>query len=228
MEWLFARGDGFDLVRLVLSGASLAGGLAYFAFTAQPPTPPRAALKAVGFGLLTPVPLTFLGSAPGAETGLIVLALALALSTAGDILLALRNQEQFFVFGLGAFLCAHLAYLAVLLPLVSVPGILPALSAVALLVAAGAMMAWLWPGLGKMRVPVTAYFAVITAMTVAAILARGVPALGAVGAVLFLLSDSLIGVRKFKAPFPLVSEAIWATYYAGQALLAGGILYALV
>ena len=51
---------------------------------------------------------------------------------------------------------------------------------------------WLWPGLGGLKIPVLAYATAVTAMTVAAILAGFSRPFVWVGAVLFLISDSLI------------------------------------
>jgi len=46
------------------------------------------------------------------------------------------------------------------------------------------------------------------------------------GAVLFALSDSLIGVRQFRGAFPLDDVAVMATYIGAQLLIVIGCLMA--
>ena len=60
----------------------------------------------------------------------------------------------------------------------------------------------------------------ITAMVLAAILARFSNPWVAVGAILFLISDSLLAVNKFKTPVPFRDVLVWTTYYVGQFLIA--------
>lgn len=78
-----------------------------------------------------------------------------------------------FVLGLGAFLVAHLCFLAALIPLVARSG--PRLAAAAATVlACVALLVWFWPRLRDegMAVPVTLYIAVLGAMVCVALLAR--------------------------------------------------------
>ncbi|MFA6166798.1 MAG: lysoplasmalogenase [Gemmatimonadaceae bacterium] len=150
------------------------------------------------------------------------IAAGLAASLAGDILLML--PQGLFVQGLAAFLLAHLCYIrafasdgagrsAPVLPALPVFGI------------AGALLWYLWPSLGPMRLPVACYVAVISTMSWQAI-ARwrmlGTPhaMLAAAGSVCFLMSDSALAIRKFMAPFPGATLVIMATYYAAQLGLA--------
>ncbi|MBO0858144.1 MAG: hypothetical protein J2P21_06745 [Chloracidobacterium sp.] len=44
------------------------------------------------------------------------------------------------------------------------------------------------------------------------------------GAILFLISDSILDVNKFKAPAPMAGYSIWATYYLAQFGIAIGFL----
>ena len=129
-----------------------------------------------------------------------LLALALALGSLGDVLLDL--SPSLFVAGLGAFLVGHVVYTALWVrnwprPLRVRERVLPL---GLLLVAVAALCAWLIPALGGMTVPVIFYMLAITAMAASAIL-TGIP-LVALGAVLFVISDSLIGVNRFRMPVP--------------------------
>ena len=126
------------------------------------------------------------------------LLLALVFSAAGDFLLAMPWWAPSFVLGLGAFLVAHLCFLAALIPLVARSG--PRLGAAAVtVVACVALLVWFWPRLiaEGMAVPVTLYIAVLGAMVCAALLARLPTPWTALGAVCFAVSDAMIGIGKF-------------------------------
>ena len=115
---------------------------------------------------------------------------ALLFSAAGDFLLAMPWWEPSFVLGLGAFLVAHLCFLAALLPLAARSA--PRLAAAAVtVVACVALLVWFWPRLiaEGMAVPVTLYIAVLGAMVCAALLARLPTPWTALGAVCFAVSD---------------------------------------
>ncbi|CAD5109127.1 lysoplasmalogenase [Zestomonas carbonaria] len=145
--------------------------------------------------------------------------IGLLLSLLGDILLAWPTD--LFVFGLGAFLLAHLAYLAAYL------GDTRRLAPLALSFAAAsgaAIFALLASrGLGPLLVPVALYALTISAMLWRALARLGNPLVGrrsawlaAGGAALFVLSDSLIGIDRFVEPFIGAHYAIILTYWVGQ------------
>jgi len=155
-----------------------------------------------------------------------MLGLALALSTVGDVLLDL-DPDRLFVFGLGSFLVAHLVYISVFvrnrsrtIPL----GAPRLLAALLVLLYSIAVSSALLPTLGNLVVPVAIYMCAITAMVLSAILARFPNPWVAVGAILFLISDSLLAVNKFKTPIPYRDFLVWSTYYAGQYGIAIGFL----
>jgi uncharacterized membrane protein YhhN len=224
IEHLFDRSDGLDTLRTSIVAVSLAVAFAYLPFVAAPPAPARAALKTAAIGLLTVLPLTYLGIGGAHTFTLSVLTAALALSALGDLLLALKDQRRFFVLGLGSFLGAHVAYLAAFLPHATLPGG-SALAAIAVvLVAAAALMVVLFSRLGTLKWPVVAYFTVIMAMVGAALSIREALWILGTGAVLFALSDSLIAVRKFLNPFPGINTAVWITYCAAQFMIAAALL----
>lgn len=146
------------------------------------------------------------------------IAAGLTASLAGDILLML--PQNLFVAGLAAFLAAHLCYIRAF---VSDGGGLraPTLAAVPVLAAAVGVLAYLWPTLGALRVPVVCYVAVISTMAWQAIARAQVrrttgAVLAAVGSVFFLASDASLAIRKFAAPFPGAMLVVLATYYAAQ------------
>jgi uncharacterized membrane protein YhhN len=150
----------------------------------------------------------------------VYLGIAQALSCAGDVLLDLN--PSYFTLGLAAFLLSHVEYATVWLlyrprPFRTTAG-RTALAA-GVLVYAVAFEAWLIPGLGDLSGPVVLYMAAITVMVMSAAVSR-FPIGVAIGAILFLVSDSVLAVNKFKFPVPGRDFLIWPTYYAGQLLMA--------
>lgn len=150
-----------------------------------------------------------------------LIAAGLALSILGDVLL---EFPRLFVAGLGAFLAAHVSYTLAFLSATRRLAVLHALPFLAWL---ALVYTRLRPGLGNMVVPVTVYVLAIGAMmwrAAACVGSEGPPRraeLSAVlGAVLFGLSDTLIGLDRFQAPIPGVRYPVILLYWAGQLLIA--------
>ncbi len=146
-----------------------------------------------------------------------LVAAGLAASLAGDLLLV--DAERGFLAGLASFLVAHLLYVAAFLR--GVP-LAPAAPCAAGYLALGvALCAWLWPRLGKLRAPVAVYALALVSMCAAAC-ARGAAdrsLVAPIGATLFLLSDGILAVDRFRAPFRAAKPLLFALYIAGQALI---------
>jgi len=137
--------------------------------------------------------------------------LALILSGCGDVLLELG----YFVPGLGAFLVAHLFYLCAFCR--NLRFTLPGLFVVAAMIFCSLAFSWLLtPHLGELQLAVSIYMLVIVGMATAAILGRGNHAWVAAGALLFVVSDSLIAYNRFVEPIPGARYWIMLTYYAAQ------------
>jgi uncharacterized membrane protein YhhN len=151
---------------------------------------------------------------------------ALLFSAAGDFLLAIPWWEPSFVGGLGAFLIAHLCYLAALLPLAAPSR--PRLTAAAVtIVACIALLVWFWPSLlaAKLTIPVTVYIAVLGAMVCAALLARLPTMWTAAGAVCFAISDGMIGIGRFVLESEALAVPIWWAYAISQILITAGFFF---
>ena len=151
---------------------------------------------------------------------------ALALSWVGDVLLL---YPGLFVPGLVAFLAAHVSYLRVMLR--ERPRWPDSRAWVGCGLAGGLMFAFLWShGLPEdMRAPVAAYVTVLVAMaSVAWSLALRQVTQGAgllaLGASLFMLSDSLLAMDRFVSPLPYAGLWVLSTYYAAQAFIVTGLL----
>jgi uncharacterized membrane protein YhhN len=156
----------------------------------------------------------------------LILAMALAFSSLGDALLDL-DPERLFIKGLLAFLAAHLVYILLFVRNRARP-LRPKLWRLALVAAvliySLLLSLWLAPSLGAMAAPVMIYVCVITVMAVSAILARFSKPWVYTGVILFLISDSILAVDKFKSPVPLRGYLIWTTYYLAQCGIAIGFL----
>ncbi|NKI31385.1 lysoplasmalogenase [Croceivirga thetidis] len=145
---------------------------------------------------------------------------ALCFCLLGDILLL---DEDYFVFGLGSFLIGHLLFARGFIKLGGYQN--NGIALIVLLIIGIALYTWLYPDLGPLKYPVAAYVLVILFMAwqgISLYLKNNTIAyaLIAMGVVLFMFSDSMIAVNKFKAPFALSGVVILSTYWLAIALIA--------
>jgi uncharacterized membrane protein YhhN len=207
-----------ERVTPLLKRLSITFSAVYFMTVPFHPFPGSAVIK--GLAIATLAAVAWVSSSK-------MLWLALVASTVGDVLLDL-DSGRLFIPGLCAFLTAHLVYTALFasrwpIPLrISLPRLI--LFPVILAYAAGFAF-WLAPELlaTNMTLPVTLYICVITTMVITAVggrLSLYVP----IGAALFLMSDSLLAITKFKGSFPLRDYLVWGTYYAAQYFITTGVL----
>jgi uncharacterized membrane protein YhhN len=211
----------------VLAGAYVALAVADAVLAGRPGTTARR-LRYVTKPALMPVLATASRRAGGGRP----LTAAQALSWGGDVAL-LGQGPRAFQGGLGSFLGAHLAYVAGLAP----KGARVTAAPNAGVKAAGALWLTTAPAMAlaagrkdrDLTGPVAAYATALA--TMAATAARLDPRLSVrarrsvqVGAALFLLSDTLLGVREFvlRRESPVLERAVMATYTAGQGLIAAG------
>ena len=195
---------------------SITAASAYLLFyVRRPPSLNRTVIKTLAIAALAALAVIM--------DGPWLLVAALALSALGDLFIS-RDGEAAFLAGLGSFLCAHIAYVALFW---GVAGGASPIFAIAFGVYAVCMLRWLWPHLAEMKAPVCAYIAVIYAMGV---VAAGAPvALWPViaGAALFVISDSVLAAETFvfkDAPRRWTAPVIWTTYYASQVLIAAAFI----
>lgn len=164
-------------------------------------------LVAVTKPLLTLIPLgLYLSRGESLEPFVV---LGLLAGCAGDVFLMLPEKGNRFAFGLVSFLVGHLCYIAAFVRVDSLTGLDwwfygPALAYVALGIG---LFAKLSPFLGPAKPFVTAYLVVILTMGIASLTARTVvPGVGywipVTGALLFVVSDSLIAFAKFTGAQP--------------------------
>ncbi len=201
--------------------------------------PPRPWLVYI-FKPLTTILILLIALLPGsflhdAYARLIVLGLLFSLS--GDIWLMLPGDR--FVPGLASFLLTHLCYAYAFRGGASSPDF--ALVLVLLFMFASAVVRYLLPGVPKsLRLPVLVYMLAITAMVALAVgsafividhlslAAQGArlprislaPLWAGLGALLFMASDTMLAINRFRRPFKLAQAAVLGTYFAGQTLIA--------
>ena len=146
--------------------------------------------------------------------------LGLLFSLAGDVFLMLPGDK--FLQGLLSFLLAHLFYIFAF----SRGHAFGANWALLIFLAYGILIfAFLYPGLGKMKIPVAVYVLVILTMVWQAWVrfdglqtAQAANALA--GALLFVASDSLLAIDRFRKKLPLARLWILGTYFLAQWLIA--------
>ena len=155
--------------------------------------------------------------------------LALVFSWMGDILLMFESlNSNYFIFGLIAFLIAHVFYI-VLFDQVRIrekfkQSLLPLLPIAIYYIL---LISLLQPNLGEMQKPVSIYGLVISIMlSFAADLWRlkdkTASFLIIFGALLFIISDSLLAINKFYRQFEYAGIAIMLTYGIAQLLITLG------
>jgi uncharacterized membrane protein YhhN len=159
---------------------------------------------------------------------------ALAFSWIGDIILMFTDKgELYFIFGLVLFLISHVFYIALFLKQKShtkaAAKPISLASCLIVLVYLKSMLSLLFPTLGPLKVPVAVYAVTISIMLIAAL--RGyfnwnnsAKYFVLFGAVLFVVSDSLLAIDKFHSALPAASLSIMSTYLAAQFFISIGIL----
>ena len=145
-------------------------------------------------------------------------ALALFLCAAGDVLL-----EIVFVAGMAAFALGHIVYIFCFLQWGRVLG--PnkrdyPVAGIVVLVSL-AMLGWMLPGMGDLMIPALIYQAIITVMVATAMVVKA-PMLARLGAVIFMVSDTLIAIGKF-TDTGVPPGSVWITYAGAQIMIAWGL-----
>jgi len=163
-----------------------------------------------------------------------LLLVAFAFSWAGDVFLMNKN-EIFFLLGLVSFLITHILYILgfrkeiILVPGKSLLRRNPLVAIPVLLLFAGLLMLVFNRIEPEMKIPVVVYASVITTMVTVALNRYGKVSaksfqLVSSGALLFMLSDSLIALNKFYFGDGLWKASFWIMllYIVGQYLIARG------
>jgi uncharacterized membrane protein YhhN len=165
----------------------------------------------------------------------ILMVAALFFSCIGDIFLLFEDKgEKFFIAGIGCFLFTHLAYIGFFLKIRYTNYPLPDcqwpfifLTEAALLLFIFAML----PYLGDMSIPVIIYaifisFTLLTSMHAFRLKEQTIGWFAVIGAILFILSDTLTAIDHFYHTVPAGNFLVTLTYGLAQwGLCTGGLKY---
>ncbi len=147
--------------------------------------------------------------------------LAMLFSLIGDIFLTLDKSK--FIYGLISFLIAHLIYIFAFKHQVSFG--MPYYMFLPFTLYGILMYKFLEKNLGKLKIAVIVYILTILIMGLTAINRYYIDANNfnlslLIGALLFIISDSVIAINKFKGKFNSAEFIILSTYYLAQLLIA--------
>lgn len=210
------------LLYIIVLIVHLAGILAKYAFIQQLTKP-----------LLLPLLVLYFISNVGKERSALKkwIIAALFFSWAGDVLLMfVPKNEVFFLLGLGSFLLAHIFYIFYFHTVKTVEQVKsrPMLLLIVAIYYAS-LITILFPYLGSMKVPVLVYGVVISFMFLQAmhmlfIANKTAGQYMMIGALLFVLSDSILALNKFYQPFEWAGFAIMLTYGLAQLFIVLGAI----
>lgn len=178
----------------------------------------------------------FLTSSTPRKSSFWIILVAIFFSWIGDSLLMYQqNDSLYFLLGLGSFLMAHVAYAISFYGLKWKEANNPLLAtqklrhSLTLILAGIALVSILSPGLGDMRLPVTVYASVIVFMSIVALLRYGYTSVTSFalifgGAVIFMVSDSILAINKFREPLAYAGSWIMLTYCIAQFMIVQGAI----
>lgn len=197
---------------------AVALGLLYLALLPFKPYPLSWVLK--------PIPMLLFAvlawRAYAGKTG-ICLGVGFVAAAAGDFFLDYGDRDGLFIQALCSFLINQLAFVAAFaLMAKGKPWLRWRMLPVTLYSLLLAL--WLVPAAGAYQVPVAIYLLCLYAMALMACRVEDEAGLLWLGAMLFVIADSLIGVNKFAQPFAYAIPVIVSVYFAGQALIALGVV----
>jgi uncharacterized membrane protein YhhN len=213
--------DWKPLVPFLTLAALLTAGLTIIGYYLRPP---RRTLIYICKPLTT-ILIFLIAALPGSilKNGYaFTIGLGLLFSLLGDIWEMLSRRH--FLKALVSFLITHICY--VLAFLISAPAGVSLWPAIPFALIGASILAYLWGSLSAgMKAAVGAYVGVIVIMvSLAAGRALAFPTTGTLsataGALLFLVSDGVLAVNRFRRPFRAAQAVILATYFIGQGLIA--------
>ncbi len=162
------------------------------------------------------------------------LIMALIFSWCGDIFL-MSDGQQFFMLGLLSFFTAHIFYIFTFRQFRyeadhdALHGLQRVRFAFPIILYGSGLMVILYNQLDQLQVPVIFYALILTIMVLQALFRFNRTettsfALVFGGAILFMISDSLLAINKFLEPIPFSGFWIMSTYISAQFLIVRGLL----
>ena len=209
-------------VSLVLTFAAVISGVTYIGTTYAGSQRQRYLFKPLTTALI--LMLALILPEPVSSPYRILIALGILFSLGGDVFL--MAPRDMFVWGLASFLVAHLLYIAAYVSRGGFQMHWMILLPFALYVAI--FLSILLPYAGAVKAPVILYAIVLTMMGWQATelwwaLRDGSALLAMIGALLFIASDSILALDKFRTPIRQRDLLIMSTYYAALLGIAWSI-----
>ena len=155
--------------------------------------------------------------------------IALIFAWFGDLFLMWTNvNPNFFIVGLGSFLVMQLFYIFIFKPF-KINTLKENIYTNSFIILFGiSTFSYLYNTLGTLKTPVFFYFLAILTMVLSAVSMYAREAIAGKivhwGAILFMISDSLIAINKFKFDIPYSGFLIMSTYILAQWLIINGLL----
>jgi uncharacterized membrane protein YhhN len=174
-------------------------------------------------------------SSVGQQRSLVVL-LAIIFSLGGDVALMFDSIDPiYFMVGLVSFLVSHIFYIIAYHQhrnedaSNALQGIQKLRAAFPIVLAGTGLVVILYPTLGALRFPVIIYALVLVVMVLNGLFRLGRTNtrsfwLVFVGAMFFMVSDSLLAINKFLSALPSSGLLIMSTYMAAQFLIIEGLI----
>jgi len=144
--------------------------------------------------------------------------MGLVFSTGGDFFLD-YDRVNWFVYGLGSFLVAHLFYMLALRPIEQKNS----LAVIAYAIYGLIVIYIIFPGLGGLIIPVLAYMTVLMMMGIFTLISTKSNRWLVIGGISFIISDSIIGINQFYTSIPNSHLLVMPTYYFAQFCLVKGM-----
>jgi uncharacterized membrane protein YhhN len=152
--------------------------------------------------------------------------LALIAALFGDIFLMFPH-DVFFMMGLGSFLIMQVIYSVIFLRFQQAANSLQKAGIFMVFLFSCIFLYTAWPFLADMKLPVSLYTLCISGMVITALLGKTDSAgytFVTMGAILFMISDSLLAWNKFVSPFSLADPVIMLSYMGAQFLIVSGVI----
>lgn len=178
--------------------------------------------------LLMPLLMLYMyeSSKGGVILSTLLLFLALVFSWVGDLALM---YEEYFLLGVGAFFIAQVLYVIIFIKGGSVPYQISWVKIITVGLYGISFLYILLPHAGDLQIPIVIYGISLMAMVATASM-RDINSpdrsylLVAIGAVFFLISDTMIAVDKFVNTIPMGDILIMSTYLIAQYLIVEGLI----
>lgn len=142
-------------------------------------------------------------------------------SLLGDIFIMLPSDK--FIQGLISFLIAHIFYIIAFNSNITQP--VSYLYILPFIIYGFLMFGYLYSNLDKLKIPVIVYITIIMIMVFESLssyllLKNTYSLLAFIGAFLFMISDTVLAIDKFKKKFKLAELIILSTYFSAQVFIA--------